>query len=59
MVLSPNGVLFVGNRIEDTVYAVIDLNRDKHADDMRVIAGNLSLPNRLAFRDGRRTADCA
>jgi glucose/arabinose dehydrogenase len=52
MVLSPNGVLFVGSRREDKVYAVIDLNGDNHADDIRVIADNLNMPNGVAFRDG-------
>ncbi len=52
MVLSPNGVLFVGSRIEDKVYAVIDLNGNNHADDIRVIADNLNMPNGVAFRDG-------
>ena len=52
MVLSPKGVLFVGSRREDKVYAVIDLNGDNHADDIRVIAANLNMPNGVAFRDG-------
>lgn len=52
MVLSPNGILFVGNRKGDKVYAVIDLNGDNHADDIRIIADNLNMPNGVAFRDG-------
>ena len=50
MVLSPNGVLFVGSRRENKVYAVIDLNGDNHADDIRVIADNLNMPNELGVK---------
>lgn len=52
MVLSPSGVLYVGNRAEDKVYAVVDENKDGHADKVYTIAKGLESPNGVAFRDG-------
>ena len=52
MVLSPGGILFVGTRNAGKVYAVIDRDKDNHADEIRVIADNLFMPNGVAFRDG-------
>jgi glucose/arabinose dehydrogenase len=46
------GTLFVGNRSEDKVYAVTDLNNDGKADSVYVIDRNLSSPNGVAFRNG-------
>jgi len=52
MSLSPNGTLFVGNRSQDKVYAVRDNDGDFKADEVYVIAEELTMPNGVAFRDG-------
>jgi glucose/arabinose dehydrogenase len=46
------GTLFVGNRSEDKVYAVVDENKDGVADKIYVIAKGLNSPNGVAFKDG-------
>lgn len=46
------GTLFVGNRDEDKVYAVVDKNKDGKADSVYVLAEKLHMPNGVAFRDG-------
>jgi glucose/arabinose dehydrogenase len=46
------GTLFVGNRQEDKVYAVVDNNNDGKADNRYVIAQGLNKPNGVAFRNG-------
>lgn len=52
MTLSPSGVLYVGNRAEDKVYAVTDENKDGKADKVYVLASGLNTPNGVAFRNG-------
>ena len=52
MALSPSGTLFVGNRSEDKVYAVKDIDGDFKADKKWVIASGLNMPNGVAFKDG-------
>lgn len=52
MALSPNGILFVGNRNGDKVYAVIDKNGDFKADEVKIIASDLNMPCGVAFREG-------
>ena len=52
MVISPSGVIYVGNRNGDKVYAVQDSNGDNVADKKWVIASGLNMPNGVAFRDG-------
>ncbi|MDB5230986.1 MAG: sorbosone dehydrogenase family protein [Chitinophagaceae bacterium] len=47
-----NGTLFVGNRDEDNVYAVVDNNKDGVADKVYKIASGLNTPNGVAFRNG-------
>jgi glucose/arabinose dehydrogenase len=47
-----NGTLFVGNRDQDKVYAVVDQNKDGKADSVYVIDENLTMPCGVAFRDG-------
>lgn len=47
-----NGTLFVGNRNEDNVYAVVDKDNDGKADDQFIIAKGLKSPNGVAFRNG-------
>jgi glucose/arabinose dehydrogenase len=52
MALSPSGILFVGNRSEDKVYAVKDTDGDFKADKKWVLATGLNMPNGVAFKDG-------
>ena len=52
MTLSESGVLYVGNRSEDKVYAVTDENNDGKADKVYVVASGLNSPNGVAFKNG-------
>jgi glucose/arabinose dehydrogenase len=52
MVLSENGTLFVGNRSEDNVYAVLDTDGDMVADKTYIIDKGLKMPNGVALKDG-------
>jgi glucose/arabinose dehydrogenase len=52
MALSPSGVLYVGNRNGDKVYAVKDTNGDFIADKKWVLDSGLQMPNGVAFKDG-------
>lgn len=52
MTLSPGGVLYVGNRAEDKVYAVTDDNKDGKADKVYILASGLNTPNGVAFKNG-------
>ncbi|QCR24429.1 sorbosone dehydrogenase family protein [Pontibacter sp. SGAir0037] len=52
MAISPSGIVFVGTRTEDKVYAVVDENRDGKADEVVEIASGLNSPNGVAFKDG-------
>jgi glucose/arabinose dehydrogenase len=50
--LSPSGVLYVGNRSEDKVYAVVDENKDGKADKVYILASGLNTPNGVAYKNG-------
>lgn len=52
MAYSPSGVLYVGNRAGDKVYAVTDNNKDGKADNVYVLAKGLNMPNGVAFKNG-------
>lgn len=52
MAMSPSGVLYVGNRDGDKVYAVKDTDGDLKADKRWTIASGLNMPNGVAFKDG-------
>ena len=52
MALSPSGVLYVGNRSEDKVYAVKDEDGDFQADKVYEIDRDLNMPNGVAIRNG-------
>lgn len=52
MALSPAGVLYVGNKDKDKVYAVKDTDGDFKADKKWVLATGLNMPNGVAFKDG-------
>lgn len=51
MTLSPSGVLYVGSQ-DGKVYAVVDKDHDKKADEVHTIASGLNQPNGVAYRDG-------
>lgn len=46
------GTIFVGNRKEDKVYAIVDENNDGVADKKYIIAEGMDMPNGVAFRNG-------
>jgi glucose/arabinose dehydrogenase len=52
MALSPSGILYVGTREEDKVYAVVDKDKDGQADEVVEIASGLDSPNGVALKDG-------
>ncbi len=52
LTLSPTGVLYVGNRSENSVYAVVDEDKDGKADKVYKIASGLESPNGVAFKNG-------
>lgn len=52
MALSPNGILYVGNRNGKSVYAVVDANKDGVGDKVFTVATELNTPNGVAFKDG-------
>lgn len=52
MSLSPSGILFVGNREGDKVYAVADEDKNGTADKVYTIASGLRTPNGVAFKNG-------
>ena len=50
MALSKSGVLFVGSRKKDKVYALTDTDKDGHPDQTLVIASGLNSPNGVAIK---------
>jgi glucose/arabinose dehydrogenase len=52
MALGAKGTIFVGSRSEGKVYAIVDRNGDYVADDVKIIATGLKMPNGVAFRNG-------
>lgn len=52
MALSPEGILYVGNKDGDKVYAVQDTDNNGVADKKWVIASGLNMPNGVALRNG-------
>ncbi len=51
LAIGEKGTVFVGTR-SDSVYALIDSNRDGKADEIVTIAKGLNAPNGVAFRNG-------
>ncbi len=47
--LGKNGILFVGNRRGDKVYAIVDKDNDYKADKKYVIVEDLNMPNGVAL----------
>jgi len=52
MAISEDGIVFVGNRQEDKVYALVDENQDGKADKKYILASDLRMPNGVAYRNG-------
>ena len=52
MAVSPSGIVYVGNKDKDKVYAVKDTDGDNKADKKWVIASGLNMPNGVAFHEG-------
>lgn len=52
MTISENGTVFVGNRQEDKVYAIVDTNKDGKADKRYTLASGLRMPNGVAIKNG-------
>lgn len=52
MAMGSEGIIFVGTRSADNVYAVVDRDRDWKADTVYVLAEGMRSPNGVAFRDG-------
>lgn len=52
LALGDKGTVFVGNREEDKVYALVDKDNDGIADEKYVIASGMTMPNGVAFRKG-------
>jgi len=52
LALSPAGIIYVGNRDEDKVYAVQDTDGDFVADKKWILDSGLNMPNGVAFKDG-------
>jgi glucose/arabinose dehydrogenase len=50
--IGPPGVVYVGTRDSDRVYAVVDEDGDRKADRVLTIASGLDTPNGVAYRDG-------
>ena len=52
MAISETGIVFVGNRQEKNVYALVDENADGKADSKYILATDLRMPNGVAIKDG-------
>ena len=52
LALSPGGIVFVGSREDDHVYALADHDGDGRAEALHRIGTGLNTPNGVAFRNG-------
>lgn len=52
MTLGSNGIIYVGNKEKDNVYAVIPDETGTKAKEVKVIAENLHMPNGVAYHNG-------
>jgi glucose/arabinose dehydrogenase len=52
MAVSESGIVFVGNRQEKNVYALVDEDGDGKADVKYILAEDLRMPNGVAYKDG-------
>ena len=46
------GIVYVGNRQEDKVYALVDKDGDHRPEAVHVVASDMDMPNGLAYREG-------
>jgi glucose/arabinose dehydrogenase len=52
LALSPAGIIYVGNKDKDKVYAIKDSDGDHVADKKWIVASGLNMPNGVAFDNG-------
>jgi glucose/arabinose dehydrogenase len=52
LAISDKGIVFVGNRQDKKVYALVDENQDGKADTKYTLTDGLNMPNGVAYRDG-------
>lgn len=52
MAMSESGILFVGTRSNDKVFAVVDKDRDGNAEEVVEVASGLNSPNGVAIHKG-------
>jgi len=52
MAVSSSGIVFVGSRDAGNVYALIDKDNDKKAEEVKIIASGLNQPNGVALLNG-------
>ena len=52
LAVSQNGIVYVGSRDQGNVYALVDQDGDKVADQVTVVDSGLNSPNGVALRDG-------
>lgn len=52
LAISPSGIIYVGNKDKDKVYALQDSDGDHKADKKWVLASGLNMPNGVAFDNG-------
>ncbi len=52
MALSPSGIVYIGNRAANKVYAVEDSDDDGKANKVYTLLEGMRMPNGVAFRDG-------
>ncbi len=52
LAISPEGIVFVGNRSGNKAYALIDEDGDMKADKRITLASGLNMPNGVALKDG-------
>jgi glucose/arabinose dehydrogenase len=51
-VRSDSGYIFVSTRTQGKIYAIKDTNGDFKADEIKLLAENLNMPNGIALKDG-------
>ncbi|EAZ79994.2 PQQ-dependent sugar dehydrogenase [Algoriphagus machipongonensis] len=52
LALSEEGIVFVGSRQENKVYAIVDEDGDGKADSKYILGEEMNMPNGVAYRDG-------
>jgi len=52
LAISPAGIIYVGNKDKDKVYAIQDTDGDHKADKKWIVASGLNMPNGVAFDEG-------